>query len=43
MSKKTKVQKSQLSAQERELGKKRIYLIIGMIVAGLAVALYNIQ
>ena len=43
MAKKNKPQKSQLTAQERELGKKHIYVIIAMIVVGLAVAIYNMQ
>jgi uncharacterized membrane protein YczE len=32
-----------LSPEEKELGKKRIYIILGMIIIGLAVAIYNMQ
>lgn len=32
-----------LTVEEKELGKKRIYIIIGMIIIGLAVAMYNMQ
>ena len=32
-----------LTAEEKELGKKRIYIILGMIVIGLAIAIYKIQ
>jgi uncharacterized membrane protein YczE len=41
MSKKNKPLKSHLSTSEREQGRKHIYLIIGMIVVGLGVAVYN--
>ena len=43
MAKKIKPQKSHLTVSEKELGKKHVYLIIGMIVVGLAVAIYNMQ
>jgi len=32
-----------LSPEDRELGKKRIYIIVGMIIIGLAIAIYNMQ
>lgn len=32
-----------LSAEEKAMGKTHVYIIIGMIVAGLLVALYRIQ
>jgi uncharacterized membrane protein YczE len=44
MSKKSSRQNSRnLTEEEKELGKKRIYIIIGMIIIGLAVAMYNMQ
>lgn len=43
MSKKNKPLKSHLTADEKELGKKHVYMIIAMIVVGLAVAIYNMQ
>lgn len=43
MGKKNKPLKSHLTADEREVGKKHIYLIVGMIIVGLAVAIYNMQ
>ena len=42
MSKKSARRKS-LSSEEVALGKKRIYVIIGMIIIGLAVAMYSMQ
>ena len=42
MSKKSARRKS-LSPEEVALGKKRIYVIIGMIIIGLAVAMYSMQ
>lgn len=32
-----------LTAEQKELGKKRIYIIIGMIIIGLALAIYKMQ
>lgn len=44
MSKKSSRQfNRKLTPEERELGKKRIYIIVGMIIIGLAVAIYNMQ
>jgi hypothetical protein len=43
MSKKNRPHKSHLTADEKELGKKHIYLILAMIVVGLSVAVYNMQ
>ncbi len=43
MAKKIKPQKSHLTADQKEMGKKNVYLLIGMIVVGLAVAIYNMQ
>jgi len=43
MSKKSSHKGRALSQEEKELGKKRIYIIIGMIVAGLAVAMYSMN
>lgn len=42
MSKKSARRKS-LTAEEIALGKKRIYIIVGMIIIGLAVAIYSMQ
>ena len=42
MSKKSARRKS-LSPEEVALGKKRIYVIIGMMIIGLAVAMYSMQ
>lgn len=42
MSKKSTHKKS-LSAEEIALGKKRIYIIVGMIIIGLAVAIYSMN
>ncbi len=44
MSKKSAVKnkgKSGLTESERELGKNRLYIIFGMIVIGLAIAIYT--
>ncbi len=44
MSKKSaKKVKNGLSQDEKELGKNRIYIILGMIVVGLAIAIYRVQ
>ena len=43
MSKKSSRKGTTLSQEERELGKKRIYIIIGMIVVGLAIAMYTMN
>ncbi len=45
MSKKSakKSPKSSLTRDEREMGKNRIYIILGMIVVGLAIAIYRIN
>ncbi|TDP55437.1 hypothetical protein C8D79_0487 [Bacteriovorax stolpii] len=32
-----------LTQDEKELGKNRIYIILGMIVVGLAIAIYRIN
>ena len=42
MSKKSARRKS-LTPEEVALGKKRIYVIIGMMIIGLAVAMYSMQ
>ena len=42
MSKKSARRKS-LTPEEVALGKKRIYVIIGMIILGLAIAIYTMQ
>ncbi|MBP9682005.1 MAG: hypothetical protein KBD76_11415 [Bacteriovorax sp.] len=41
--KKHKVLKSHLSAEEKQLGKMHIYVLIGIIVVGLAFGLYYMQ
>jgi len=38
-----KPHKATLTNEDREIGKQRIYILLGMIVLGLAVALYNMQ
>ena len=43
MAKKIKPQKSTLTKDEKALGKTHVYIIIGMIVVGLALAVYNMQ
>ena len=43
MAKKNKVQKSHLTKGQKEMGKQNVYLLIGMIVVGLAIALYSMQ
>lgn len=43
MSKKSSRKGSSLSQEEKELGKNRIYIIIAMIVAGLAIAIYTMN
>lgn len=42
MSKKSTYRKG-LTPEEIALGKKRIYIIVGMIIIGLAVAIYSMQ
>lgn len=42
MSKKS-TRRHSLTSEEIALGKKRIYIIVGMIIIGLAVAIYNIN
>jgi hypothetical protein len=41
--KKEKHHKSHLTPEDKKLGKVHIYLLISMIVVGLAVGLYNMQ
>jgi hypothetical protein len=43
MSKKNKPQKSHLTADEKKLGKNHVYLLIGMIIAGLIMAAYHMH
>lgn len=38
-----KAQKNHLSSADREIGRNRIYLILGMIALGLAIAIYRLQ
>lgn len=38
-----KPHKSKLTAEDRKLGKNHIYILVGMIVVGLVLALYNMQ
>ncbi|MGZ3788838.1 MAG: hypothetical protein ACXVLQ_09960 [Bacteriovorax sp.] len=38
-----KVEKSHLTAEQKEFGKTQIYVLVGMIVIGLAAALYYMQ
>ena len=38
-----KTAKASLTAADREIGKQRIFILLGMIVLGLAVAIYNMQ
>ncbi len=40
MAKKNKQPKSTLTQAEKEMGKNNVFIIIGMIVVGLAVAVY---
>jgi len=35
--------KKRISDQDREIGKTRIFIILGMIIVGLAIAIYKIQ
>lgn len=39
---KHKAYKSHLAPEERKLGKQHIYILIGMIVIGIAVGLYHV-
>lgn len=39
----TKVQKTKLTAEDRKLGMGHIYILITMIVVGLALAMYNMR
>lgn len=41
--KKLKKAKSTLSNKEKAIGKNHIYILLAMIVVGLAIAIYNIQ
>lgn len=41
--KKQKAVKSHLTPEEKKLGKTHIYILLGMIVIGLAVGLYYMQ
>ncbi len=43
MSKKSVRKAKGLTQDEKELGKNRIYIILGMIVVGLAIAIYRIN
>jgi hypothetical protein len=43
MSKKSMKHKHVLSSEDKAVGKTRIYIILGMIVVGLALALYRIN
>lgn len=44
MSKKSsKKAKNSLTQEEKELGKNRVYIIVGMIIIGLAIAIYKMQ
>lgn len=38
-----KSHKASLTTADREIGKQRIFILIGMIILGLAVAIYNMQ
>lgn len=38
-----KIHKSKLTSEQKSFGKTQIYILIGMIVVGLALALYNMQ
>ncbi len=38
-----KPHKATLTTEDREIGKQRIFILLGMIVLGLAVAVYNMQ
>jgi hypothetical protein len=38
-----KIQKTKLTEEDKKLGKSHIYILISMIVIGLALALYNMQ
>jgi hypothetical protein len=38
-----KAPKSHLSAEEKEFGKTKIYILVGMIMIGLAIGLYYMQ
>lgn len=40
---KNKNQKSKLTAEEKKLGRTDLYILIGMIVVGLALGLYFMQ
>lgn len=41
--KKHKVNKSHLTTEEKKLGKMHIYVLVGIIVVGLAFGLYHMQ
>lgn len=43
MSKKSSRKGTALTQEEKDLGKKRIYIIVGMIVVGLAIAMYSMN
>ena len=38
-----KIHKTKLTPDEKKLGRNHIYILIGMIVVGLVLALYNMQ
>jgi hypothetical protein len=40
---KHKVLKSHLAPEAKELGKQHIYILIGMIIIGIAIGLYNLN
>jgi hypothetical protein len=41
--KSNKKQKSHLTAEEKKMGKTHVYILLGMIVIGIAIALYSMQ
>jgi hypothetical protein len=41
--KNNKKQKSHLTAEQKQMGKTHVYILLGMIVIGIAFALYNMQ
>lgn len=38
-----KIQKTKLTSEQKKFGKTQIYILLGMIAVGLALALYNMQ
>lgn len=41
--KNNKKMKSHLTAEEKQMGKTSVYILLGMIVVGIVIGLYNMQ